>query len=222
MKNIKALIFDLDNTILDRSKTFLNFSNKLINEYFTEVTDIEQQKIIEQIVVTDQDGYKEKKQMFIELLEILPWNNKPSVEELLEFYTSEYVSSALLMEDALEILQYIKTKYKIGLITNGKIIIQYGKIDKLNLREYFDTIVVSEEAGIKKPNKGIFEIALKSLNLRSEDCIYIGDHPVNDIDGADKAGMKTIWIKVNQPWKDELTVKPLKTITKLNELFELI
>jgi putative hydrolase of the HAD superfamily len=128
----------------------------------------------------------------------------------------------ILMEDALEILQYIKTKYKIGLITNGKIIIQYGKIDKLNLREYFDTIVVSEEAGIKKPNKGIFEIALKSLNLRSEDCIYIGDHPVNDIDGADKAGMKTIWIKVNQPWKDELTVKPLKTITKLNELFELI
>jgi putative hydrolase of the HAD superfamily len=57
MKNIKALIFDLDNTILDRSKTFLNFSNKLINEYFTEVTDIEQQKIIEQMVVTDQDGY---------------------------------------------------------------------------------------------------------------------------------------------------------------------
>jgi putative hydrolase of the HAD superfamily len=222
MKNIKALIFDLDNTILDRSKTFLNFSNKLINEYFTEVTDIEQQKIIEQIVVTDQDGYKEKKQMFIELLEILPWNNKPSVEELLEFYTSEYVSSAILMEDALEILQFFKTKYKIGLITNGKIIIQYGKLDKLNLREYFDTIVVSEEAGIKKPNKGIFEIAVKNLNLRSEDCIYIGDHPVNDIDGADKAGMKTIWIKVNQQWKEELTVKPLKTITKLNELFELI
>jgi putative hydrolase of the HAD superfamily len=142
MKNIKALIFDLDNTILDRSATFLNFSNKLIDEYFTDLTDKEKPKIIEQIIVTDQDGYKEKKQMFIELLEILPWNNKPSVEELLEFYTSEYVSSAILMEDALEILQFFKTKYKIGLITNGKIIIQYGKLDKLNLREYFDTIVV--------------------------------------------------------------------------------
>jgi putative hydrolase of the HAD superfamily len=222
MENIKALIFDLDNTILDRTKTFLNFSNKLIDEYFIDLSGKEQQRIIEQIIVTDQDGYKEKKQMFIELLEILPWNNKPTVEELLEFYTLEYVSSAILMEDALEILQFFKTKYKIGLITNGKIIIQYGKLDKLNLREYFDTIVVSEEAGIKKPNKDIFEIASKNLNLRSEDCIYIGDHPVNDIDGADKAGMKTIWIKVNQPWKDELSVKPLKTITKLNELFELI
>jgi putative hydrolase of the HAD superfamily len=111
MKNIKALIFDLDNTILDRSATFLNFSNKLIDEYFTDLTDKEKQKIIEQIIVTDQDGYKEKKQMFIELLEILPWNNKPSVEELLEFYTFEYVSSAILMEDALEILQFFKTKY---------------------------------------------------------------------------------------------------------------
>jgi putative hydrolase of the HAD superfamily len=156
--------------------------------------------------------------LFLELLEILPWHIKPSIEKLLGYYTLEYVKSAILMDDAIEVLVYLKTNYKIGMITNGKVIIQYGKIDKLKLRGYFDTIVVSEEAGFKKPNKAIFEIALKNLNLSSEECIYIGDHPVNDIDGADKAGMKTIWIKVNQPWKHDLTVKPLKTINRLNEL----
>jgi putative hydrolase of the HAD superfamily len=222
MKNIKALIFDLDNTILDRSKTFLIFSEKLIERYFRGSSEKEKQKMINLIVISDQDGYKGKNQMFLELLEALTWDNKPSIEELLEFYTMEYVNNAMLMEDALQILEYCKTKYKIGLITNGKNVIQYGKIDKLNLREYFDTIVVSEEAGVKKPNKLIFENALKNLNLRPEECIYIGDHPINDIDGADKAGMKTIWIKVNQPWREELTVKPLKAITKLSELFGLV
>jgi putative hydrolase of the HAD superfamily len=219
MENIKALIFDLDNTLLDRSKTFLDFTSKLVDKYFMHLPDAEKHDVIDVIVNTDQDGYKDKNQMFRELLECLPWEYKPLLEELLDFYTEEYVCSAILMEDALHLLEHYKTKYRLGLITNGRSIIQYGKIDKLNIRPYFDTIIVSEEAGIKKPDKLIFALALKHLDLKAEDCIYIGDHPVNDVDGAHQAGMKTIWMKVNQPWRDELTVQPLKTITKLSDLF---
>jgi putative hydrolase of the HAD superfamily len=65
-------------------------------------------------------------------------------------------------------------------------------------------------------------LAINYLKVRPEECLYIGDHPVNDINGADQAGMKTIWMKVNQPWKDDLTVVPIKTITKLKELLELL
>ena len=45
-------------------------------------------------------------------------------------------------------------------------------------------------------------MALERLQLSAEECVYIGDHPVNDIEGASKVGMKTIWIKANQPWKE--------------------
>ncbi len=81
---------------------------------------------------------------------------------------------------------------------------------------------MESEAGIKKPDPAIFEMAIKQLNLSPNQCIYIGDHPVNDIEGAAKVGMETIWLKVNQPWRDDLIAEPLYRISKLYELLELI
>lgn len=59
-------------------------------------------------------------------------------------------------------------------------------------------------------------------NTKPEECIYIGDHPVNDIEGATRVGMQTIWMKVNQPWRDGLQATPLHTIENLGELLELL
>jgi putative hydrolase of the HAD superfamily len=220
MNNIKAILFDLDNTILDRTSTFNNFTNSFLKTYFDHLE--LKQEIFDRIIYLDQDGYKDKLELFSELIEELPWKEKPLKTELLDFYSSEYVKNAVLMEHAREIVQHLRKKYKTGLITNGKTLIQYGKIDQLEIRSDFDLIIVSEEAGIKKPDPRIFELALRRLELNPEQCIYIGDHPVNDIEGAAKIGMNTIWMKVNQPWKDGLSAKPLHTIERLNELLELI
>ncbi|BBI34303.1 HAD family hydrolase [Cohnella abietis] len=220
MNNIKAIIFDLDNTILDRTSTFIRFTNAFLSYFFDHLE--KPDDIFNRIIHLDQDGYKDKQELFSELLEELPWKTKPSLTELMEFYSTEYVSSAVLMEQAREIVQHARKKYKTGLITNGKTLIQYGKIDQLGIRDDFDLIIVSEEAGVKKPDPRIFEMALQQLELSPEECVYIGDHPVNDIEGAAKIGMKTIWMKVNQPWKDGIATKPLHQIDKLGALYELI
>jgi putative hydrolase of the HAD superfamily len=220
MNNIKAIIFDLDNTILDRTHTFKNFINAFLQAYFDHLDST--QEIFERIILLDQDGYKDKIELFSELLEELPWKINPEMSQLLNYYNMEYVKNAILMDQAREVIQHIRKKHKTGLITNGKTLIQYGKIDQLQLRDEFDLIIVSEEAGIKKPDPRIFEMALKKLNLRPDECIYIGDHPSNDIEGAANSGMNTIWMKVNQPWNNALKVKPLYTIDKLSALFELI
>jgi putative hydrolase of the HAD superfamily len=220
MNHIKAIIFDLDNTILDRTSTFSNFTNSFINIYFNHLEST--QEIFDRIIYLDQDGYKDKSELFSELIEELPWKAKPQKTELLDFYRTEYVKSAVLMKRAREVVIHSRKKYKTGLITNGKTSIQYGKIDQLGIRNDFDLILVSEEAGIKKPDPKIFEMALDKLQLRPEECIYIGDHPVNDIEGAARIGMGTIWIKVNQPWKEEVMARPLYTINQLSELLELL
>lgn len=222
MDNIKAIIFDLDNTILDRTSTFKNFIHLFLKTYLGHLELRREKEIFNRIMHLDQDGYKDKPELFTELLEELPWKEAPLLEELLNFYSTEYVESAVLKENAREVVHYLRKKYKTGLITNGKTLIQYGKIDQLRIRNDFDLIIVSEEAGVKKPDPRIFEMALMELELTPEQCIYIGDHPVNDIEGASRVGMGTIWMKVNQPWKDGLTVKPLHTIEKLSELFELL
>lgn len=219
MSNIKAIIFDLDNTILDRTSTFRQFTVSFLNSYFGHLDD--NQEILERMIDLDQDGYKDKNVLFHELLEELPWNVKPEHDELLQFYRNEYVKSAVLMEQALEVIRYIRKNYKTALITNGRNEIQYGKIDRMGIRDEFDFIIVSEEAGCKKPDSRIFEAAINHLQLQPEQCIYVGDHPINDMEGAYKAGMETVWMKVNQPWRDGLSAKPLHTIERLDELLVL-
>ncbi|WP_276357668.1 HAD family hydrolase [Cohnella caldifontis] len=216
MNNLKAVIFDLDNTLLNRTKTFHRFSTSLVDRYFNHIRST--QLIIDRIIELDQDGYKERREMFSEMLQELPWKEKPELNELSEYYSIHYVSNACLMDGAIEMIQHVKASYKVGLITNGRTFIQHGKIDQLGIRNRFDLILVSEEVGIKKPHSGIFEIALERLDLTADQCVYIGDHPVNDIEGAGKAGMNTIWLEVNQPWKDEITIEPDYRIKSLREL----
>ncbi|MBE7679831.1 MULTISPECIES: HAD family hydrolase [Paenibacillus] len=220
MDQIKAIIFDLDNTILNRTRTFEGFTQSLLKTYFShlETTDNISQRIIE----LDQDGYKDKPLLFHELLQELPWSVYPPHDELMEFYGKEYVRSAVLMEEAREVVQQLRSKYQTGLITNGKTDIQYGKIDQLGIRDDFDLIIVSEEAGVKKPDPQIFRLALDHFGLSPEQCIYIGDHPTNDVEGAANVGMNTIWMKVNQPWQDSITARPLHSITHLRELLPLL
>jgi putative hydrolase of the HAD superfamily len=220
MNHIKAIIFDLDNTLLDRTLTFRSFTSSLISHYFSHL-DVTQ-PLLELIIELDQDGYKDKEELFTQLLGLPYWQEKPQLSELMAFYNREYVISAVLMDDAREVVQYARTKYKVGVITNGKTPIQYGKMDQLGIRNDFDLIIVSEEAGVKKPDRRIFEMAFEKLDLKPEQCIYIGDHPINDIEGAARAGMNTIWMKVNQPWKDGVKAHPLHQIEKLRSLFVLI
>jgi putative hydrolase of the HAD superfamily len=65
----------------------------------------------------------------------------------------------------------------------------------LGIEKYFETILISEWEGMKKPDHEIFEKALKQLNVLANECVYIGDHRENDIKAARKVGMKTIWKK---------------------------
>nr|WP_154887021.1 HAD family hydrolase [Paenibacillus xylanexedens] len=220
MDRIKAVIFDLDNTILNRTRTFEGFTQSLINTYFGHMESTEHIK--QRIIELDEDGYKEKPRLFDELLEELPWAEHPPHEELMVFYGREYVRNSVLMDEAREVVQHLKGRYLIGLITNGQTQIQYGKIDQLGIREDYDHIIVSEEAGVKKPDPRIFQLALDHFGIEPEQCLYIGDHPLNDIQGAAKAGMNTIWMKVNQPWPEIVETTPLHTIQQLRELKTLL
>ena len=155
-------------------------------------------------------------------MEELPWAERPQLDELLAYYSTNYVRNACLMEYAIEMIQYIRGSYKVGLITNGRSLIQYGKIDQLGIRNHFDLILVSEEVGIKKPHRSIFEMALERLDLPADQCVYIGDHPLNDIQGAGAVGMNTIWVEANQPWNEEVTVVPNYRIACLRDLANIL
>src|SRR5690606_26182583 len=87
---------------------------------------------------------------------------------LLHLLSVEYVNNLPrfnhLYEGAIEILEYLKPKYRLHIITNGFHEVQAGKLKSSNIEHYFSTITNSEMAGCKKPNPVIFEFALKAAN----------------------------------------------------------
>ena len=98
-----------------------------------------------------------------------------------------------LVPGTMELLDYLKPKYHLHLITNGFQEVQHTKLSGSGLEPYFDTLTVSEEVGVKKPNPEIFLYALRKANATAQESIVIGDEMAVDIDGARAAGIDQIF-----------------------------
>ncbi|MEO8862551.1 MAG: HAD-IA family hydrolase, partial [Ginsengibacter sp.] len=115
-----------------------------------------------------------------------------------------------------EILDYLTGKgYSIHLITNGFEKTQRSKLNNSQLAKYFTHIITSEISNSMKPQKEIFDYALRKTNGLLEESIMIGDNPNADIKGAIDAGMDTIFVNhINA----ECALQPTHTIFHLKEL----
>ena len=137
------------------------------------------------------------KEMSVDYLDILP--NKKN-----------------LFPYTIEILDYLKNKdYKMHLITNGFESVQFKKIKNSNIADYFIEVITSEASNSLKPNKEIFEYALKASGAKLETSIMIGDNESADIQGAINAGMDSVFVNHLQI---QPTVPATHTITHLKEL----
>ena len=98
-----------------------------------------------------------------------------------------------LVHGTMELLDYLKPKYHLHLITNGFQEVQDTKLTGSGLKSYFETLTVSEEVGVKKPNPEIFHYALRKAQATAEESLMIGDEMAVDIDGARAAGIDQIF-----------------------------
>ncbi len=98
-----------------------------------------------------------------------------------------------LVPGTMELLDYLKHKYHLHLITNGFQEVQDTKLSLSGMKPYFETLTVSEEVGVKKPNPEIFHYALRKANATAEESLVIGDEMAVDIDGARAAGIDQIF-----------------------------
>ncbi|MEF2965094.1 HAD family hydrolase [Paenibacillus sp. M1] len=224
MERIKAVLFDLDNTLMDRDWTFSQFARQLVSERLSVGSPEEMEKLVAYMIESDADGYRPKEGFFREMIENLSWTAKPDLTELKAYYDKNYMTHARVMNHAVEALEACRgLGLKLGVITNGFSHLQHGKIDLLNLRAHFDAIVVSGDIGIKKPDERIYRIALEKLGTAPEETIIVGDHPRNDIWGASRVGIRGVWLLRKHAWSDDLAGgEPWRTINELNELAPLL
>ena len=143
--------------------------------------------------------------------------------ELADHLSEDYVywspRIVRLVPGTMELLDYLRPKYHLHLITNGFQEVQHTKLNGSGLEPYFETLTVSEEVGVKKPNPEIFHYALRKAGAIAEESIMIGDEMAVDIDGARAAGMDTVMFN---PKREIIEGNRTFEVNDLREILEIL
>ena len=137
------------------------------------------------------------------------------IDKLADDYIENLANFNHLVEGTFELLDYLKEKYTLHIITNGFEEIQGKKMMNSKIHHYFEQIITSESVGVKKPNPKVFNFALTSANAKKENSIMIGDSLEADIQGAINVGLQAIhcvFDDVSETNKDIISVKNLLEI----------
>jgi len=119
-------------------------------------------------------------------------------EKMNELYLNEMPNQKILNEGVIEILNYLKKKrYRLNIITNGFSEVQRKKIETSGLKPYFDKIFISEEIKSPKPERAIFEYAVKSSNARKSQSLMVGDDWEVDVLGAVNYGIDAVHYQIH-------------------------
>ncbi|MFA9557111.1 HAD family hydrolase [Evansella sp. AB-rgal1] len=189
---IKAILFDLDGTLLDRDSSLRKFVEDQYNRFIPYLELVPKDDYISRFIELDNHGYVWKDIVYQHLTEEFKINEL-SWEQLLDDYVDSFQYQCVPFPHLLSMLKQLRNKYKLGIISNGVTEFQLRNIQALGVADFFETILISEKEGVKKPNPEIFHRAMARLGVSPSECIYIGDHPENDMRAAMDVGMKTIW-----------------------------
>jgi putative hydrolase of the HAD superfamily len=215
---IRAVFFDLDGTLLNRDESVRIFIERQYDRLNKLVGHIPKEKYVARFIELDNRGYVWKDKVYQQLVDEfniadITW------EELLQDYISEFKNTCVPFPNLIRMLEELKSNHlKLGMITNGYGKFQMDNIKVLGIDKYFDTILISEWEGIKKPDPQIFIRALEKLNVLPNESIFVGDHPVIDVKAAQNVGMKGIW-KRDFQWNNVGADSIVNDLSELPKLF---
>ncbi|EJQ51851.1 2-haloalkanoic acid dehalogenase [Bacillus wiedmannii] len=217
------MLFDLDDTLLDRDKAVDNLFLLVLEKCYEDVSDTVKNNMLQKFKEYDKREYGiSNKTIVLESLfdEFAPIYRLPH-NYIQDFWNENFPTCFSIDQNTIHFLNHIKSHFKIGIITNGSTHRQKAKIINTNLNNYFDTIIISEEVGLSKPDKRIFELALNKLNVQPEDVLFIGDDLEKDIAGPQNANINGVWFNP-QKIKNTTQIQPYAEINTLDSLLSYV
>ena len=173
---LRAVLFDLDNTLVDRECAF----RECLGSHFPQAA------IRDELTRLDSGGYGDRAELFA------AWSRHAATAMDQALFGQILARRIQPDRDLVATLQALSRTVKLGIISNGGSSTQRGKWSAAGLQHVIpaNCVWVSEEVGFAKPDTRIFLMATQMLEEAPGDCLYIGDHEENDVRGALAAGMR--------------------------------
>jgi HAD superfamily hydrolase (TIGR01549 family) len=201
---LRAVLFDLDDTLFDHrvcARTALTTLHEAYDAFrnrpFEEVERLHA-SFLEELHVRVTSGElpleqarRERFRRLFTAVGVTPGDDV--VVEAAETYRGGYMKIRRAVAGAAALLAAVKARSQVGIVSNNLLEEQQGKLRQCGLDRFVDELVVSEEAGMSKPDPRIFQIALDRLGCRADQVVMVGDSWAADVIGARAAGVRAIW-----------------------------
>ncbi len=195
---IEAIMFDLDNTLIDRQGAFERYCEHLLCECGVEPT----AEDIEYLVETDEFGYVVRaiwSKNIVRRFPLCQWDART----IHKHFTKHFIRYIEPNPQVTQLVKRFCNNLPVAIVSNGESEAQRAKIAQAELEGLVPHVVISEEVRSWKPNGKIFEAGRKKLDLPFEKILYVGDDAKRDIWGASRLGMQTCWIECGRTWETE-------------------
>lgn len=231
----RHIFFDLDHTLWDFERNSAESLQELYHQYkLQELGTFQVQELVDQFSVLNRtlwDLYDTGKitqeelraLRFQTLFKKLGLDNFVHCQPFGDKYVQLCPSKPHLIPFAKEVLEYLRDKYVLHIITNGFVEVQSIKLQNAGLLPYFQEVITSDRAGNRKPHRQIFDFAMQICNTSAEECMMVGDNLETDIRGARNAGMDHIYYNPEDlPEELAIEYQPTYHVRCLSELMEIL
>lgn len=227
MMKYKNLFIDLDDTLWDtyhNNKECLEevYTDYHFNRYYASFEaffDIYQPhnlRLWEQYRNNEIDRQTLIVERFRYVLRPLGIEDTPSVLAVNKDFLHRTTRKTRLVPGTIELLEYLRPSYRLFILSNGFREVQFKKLSNSGLAPYFERMILSEDANIQKPHKGIFDFALKNTNSRRTESLMIGDSWEADIIGAHQSRIDQLWLNPEKRPANGFT--PTYTVISLEQI----
>lgn len=213
-----AVLFDLDETLLDRTRSLRAFLKDQFSRFASELGKVRYDAWETRFLALDARGSVHKAKVYPVLLD--EFGGQPATaERLFADYTTNCCKHARPFDGMAEVLSALRGRGKrLAIVTNGESAFQRRHVEALALGRLVDEVLVSEEEALRKPDVELFRRAAARLGVEPAASLFVGDNPSADVLGAAAAGMETLWFRCGQEWPRGLPGNPGPTIDTLAEV----
>jgi len=226
LHRIRAITLDLDNTLWEIDSVIRRAESLLwrwLAENYPRIAEI----FSPEDVATLREAVVEKywsershdltflRKKVLEMLAVEAGYNNDLVDPAFKVFDAAR-NEVELYNDVMPALEELFCRYTVVAVTNGN-----ANLETIGIRHLFHDVITAGSAGVAKPAQGIFDVAIKRCGVSAHEILHVGDHPVTDVDGGRRAGLRTAWInRTAAEWPLELP-KPdvvVETIPDIRDL----